>query len=175
MADSVAKVYADALFEIAVEENKCQEYRTCMRELKDTMDERFIQLLCHPRISREEKKTCIENVYGKALDPVLLNFLRVLVDKNRFQYVMSICDEFDLNYVEHFNIIQASVCSARKLSPEEKEKLKLKLEQKYQQSVECTYQIDPSLLAGIKVQVKDQIMDNTALNRLNKMKDSIAG
>ena len=41
--------------------------------------------------------------------------------------------------------------------------------------VECTYEVDESLLAGIKVKVKDQVMDNSAINRLNKMKDSIMG
>lgn len=175
MADSVAKAYADALFEIAADEGKCEEYRERIHELRDTMDERFIRLLCHPKISKEEKKACIDNVYAKELDSVFIHFLKVLVDKNRFQYVISICDEFDLNYVEHFNIIQADVYSARELSEDEKQRLKEKLEKKYQQSVECSYQIDPSLLAGIKVQIKDKVMDNTALNRLNKMKDSIMG
>ena len=175
MADTVAKAYADALFEIAVDENKCDEYRELIHELKETMDERFIRLLCHPQISKEEKKACIDDVYGKELDSVFIHFLKVLIDKNRFQYVISICDEFDLDYVEYFNIIQANVCSARQLSEEEKKRLKEKLEKKYQQSVECSYQIDSSLLAGIKVQVKDKVMDNTALNRLNKMKNSIMG
>lgn len=175
MADSIAKAYADALFEIAVDENKCEEYREVVHFLKDTMNKEFISLLTHPKVSKQEKKTCIEEVYGKSLDSVFVNFLKVLIDKNRFQYVNSICAEFDMNYVEHFNIIQASVSSARELSGDEKQRLKEKLEKKYSQSVECTYAVDPSLLAGIKVQVKDSVFDNTALNRLNKMKDRIMG
>ena len=45
-----------------------------------------------------------------------------------------------------------------------------KLEKKYKCSIECEYKIDPSLLAGIKVIIQDEVLDNTAVNRLKKMK-----
>ena len=89
--------------------------------------------------------------------------------------IKGLCDEFDANYVEHFKIIQASVTSARELSSDEKQRLNEKLEKKFSQSVECTYAVDEKLLAGIRVQVKDIVYDNTAINRLTKMKDSIMG
>ena len=44
-----------------------------------------------------------------------------------------------------------------------------------QQSVECIYDVDPKLLAGIKVKIKDFVMDNTALNRLTNLKNLIEG
>ena len=174
MADSVAKAYADALFEIAVDENKCDEYRKIVRCLNDTLTDDFVRVLTHPKITKQEKKACIEEVYGE-LDPILVNFLKVLIDKNRFNRIHTICCEFDANYVEHFKIIQASVTSARELSADEKQRLNEKLEKKFSQSVECTYAVDEKLLAGIKVQVKDIVYDNTAINRLTKMKDSIMG
>lgn len=174
MADSVAKAYADALFEIAVDENKCDEYRKIVRCLKDTLENDFVRVLTHPKITKQEKKACIEEVYGQ-FGPILVNFLKILIDKNRFNHVNAICDEFDANYVEHFKIIQASVTSARELSVDEKQRLNEKLEKKFSHSVECTYAVDESLLAGIKVRVNDMVYDNTAINRLNKMKDSIMG
>lgn len=174
MADTVAKAYAGALFEIAVDENKCDEYRKIMHCLKDTLDHDFVRVLTHPKISKQEKKVCIDEVYGQ-FGTVIVNFLKVLIDKNRFQYVNSICDEFDAIYVEHFKIIQASVTSASELSSDEKQRLNKKLEKKFSQAVECTYAVDPSLLAGIKVKVNDVVYDNTAINRLTKMKDSIVG
>ncbi len=174
MADAIAKAYADALFEIAVDENKCDEYRKIVHCLKDTLNDDFVRVLTHPKISKQEKKQSIEEVYGQ-FGAVVVNFLKVLIDKNRFQYVHMICDEFDANYVEHFKIIQASVTSARELSSDEKQRLNEKLEKKFSQSVECTYAVDEKLLAGIKVQVKDIVYDNTAINRLTKMKDSIMG
>lgn len=174
MSDSIAKAYADALFEIAVDENKCGEYRKIVHCLKDTLEQDFVRVLTHPKISKQEKKACIEEVYG-SFGPIFVNFLKILIDKNRFQHVNDICDEFDMNYVEHFKIILASVTSARELSLDEKQRLNEKLEKKFGQSVECTYAVDESLLAGIKVRVGDIVYDNTAINRLTKMKDSIMG
>ena len=175
MADTIAKAYGDALFEIALDTNKCEEYREIVRVLKDTINDELIRLLSHPKISKNEKKEILENIFGKVVDEIFLNFFKVLIDKNRFYSVCAIFEEFDADYIQHFNIIQASVWSARELTSDEKKRLEEKLSKKYQQKVECTYEVDESLLAGIKVKVDDQIMDNSAINRLNKMKDSIMG
>lgn len=174
MADTIAKAYGDALFEIALDLKKCDEYREIVHTLKDTMDDKLVRILSHPKVSKAEKKECIDEIYG-SLDPIFINFFKVLIDKNRFKYVSAIFDAYDEDYVQYFGIIQAQVWSARELSEDEKIRLEEKLKKKYQQSVECTYEVDERLLAGIKVKVKDQVMDNTALNRLIKMKDSIMG
>lgn len=173
--NAVAKAYGNALFEIALEENKCEDYRKMLLWLKESMDDKFVRLLTHPKVSKDEKKECIENVYGSVLDRILLNFLKVLVDKNRFQYMKQACDAFDEEYVAHFNILIANVTSARVLNEEEKKQLVRKLEMKMNQSVECHYDVDESLLAGIKVQMNDFVMDNTALNRLTKLRDQLSG
>jgi F-type H+-transporting ATPase subunit delta len=175
MADTIAKAYGDALFEIALDTNKCEKYRDIVQVLKNTISDELIRLLSHPKISKTEKKQILENIYGKEVDEIFLNFFKVLIDKNRFYNVCAIFDEFDANYIQHFNIIQANVWSARELSKDEKNRLEEKLSKKYSQKVECTYEVDESLLAGIKVKVKDEVMDNSAINRLNKMKDSIMG
>ena len=73
MADSVAKAYADALFEIAVDENKCDEYRKIVRCLNDTLTDDFVRVLTHPKISKQEKKQSIEEVYGQ-FGAVIVNF-----------------------------------------------------------------------------------------------------
>lgn len=175
MADKIAKAYGDALFEIALDLKKGDEYREIVHTLKDTMDDKLVRILSHPKISKAEKKECIDKIYGGLVDDVFIHFFKVLIDKNRFQYVCAIFDAFDDDYVQYYNIIQANVWSARELSDDEKKRLEDKLKNKYHQSVECSYEVDKLLLAGIKVKVKDQVMDNTALNRLNKMKDSIMG
>ncbi len=175
MADSIAKAYGDALFEIALDTNKCEEYREIVQTLKGTVSDELIRLLSHPKISKIEKKEIIETIYGNVVDEIFLNFFKVLIDKNRFSSICAIFDEFNVNFIQHFNIIQASVWSARELTSDEKTRLEEKLSKKYDQKVECTYEVDESLIAGIKVKVKDQVMDNTAINRLNKIKDSIMG
>lgn len=175
MTNKVAKAYADALFDIAVDEGKCIEYREMIQGLKETMEDDFIRLMSHPQISKDEKKACIDEVYQASLPVVLIHFLKVLIDKNRFQCVKSICDEFDLDYIHHFNILQASVVSARKLNADEKKQLEQKLKNKYKENVECSYEVDASLLAGLRVRVGDTVMDNTALNRLVKLKDRLSG
>ena len=62
MANAIAKAYADALFEIAVDENKCDEYRKIVRCLKDTLDDDFVRVLTHPKIRNKVSKKFMDNL-----------------------------------------------------------------------------------------------------------------
>ena len=48
-----------------------------------------------------------------------------------------------------------------------------KIEKKLNKTLELEVQVDPSLIAGIKVQASDLVMDNTLVAKINAMKEAI--
>lgn len=175
MANSVAKAYADALFEIALYENTCEEFKQQMTLVKDTMNDQLLKLMTHPKIKSQEKKHVIEEIYASSIHKYLLNMLKVLIDRNRFRLFFEISAEFYADYVSHFQIQVAHVTSAVELEKEEKERLTEMLAKKLNQKVECTFAIDPELIAGVKVKMNDTVFDNTVLNRLTRLKEEVTG
>ena len=65
MAKLVSKTYGEALFELAVEENKLdalmEEVEAVIQVLDDNED--FVKLMCHPKICVEEKCSVLETVF----------------------------------------------------------------------------------------------------------------
>ena len=65
MAKLISKTYADALFELAIEENQTvsfrQEVESLLQILKD--NEEFHKFMNHPKIPKEEKKAALENIF----------------------------------------------------------------------------------------------------------------
>ena len=57
MAKVAAKVYGDALFELAVEENRCDQFLEEICAVENALDQnpQAETLLCHPGIGSEEK------------------------------------------------------------------------------------------------------------------------
>ena len=65
------------------------------------------------------------------------------------------------------------VYSAAALDPKQVEDLKKVLSERLHKTVELDVKVDPKLIAGLKVQTADFVLDNTVLARANEMKEQI--
>ena len=65
MAELVGKRYASSLFEVALELKKIDNFHSQLEFIKEifTSEEKLLTILEHPRISRSEKRSLIENIF----------------------------------------------------------------------------------------------------------------
>lgn len=175
MAGIVAKSYCDALFSLALEADKLDMYKEQLVKVCESVkaERQFRAVMTHPKISKEEKKELLEVIYGKEIDHTLLNFLKLLVDKSRFCSIEDITNEYVKSYNLANDIQVVYVKSASPLQRDEVCKLKAKLEDKLHKKVDFVLSHDSDLLAGIRIKINDQIIDNTALGRLNRLKHTV--
>lgn len=173
MGSLVAKGYGDALFELGKELNQLNDFKKQGEVIRQTLTDDLMRVLTHPKISKDEKKACIETIYKESTHPMLLNTMKYMIDKNRFRYFIDALNEFDKNYNEHYKITIAKISSAKECSKDEKTRIQAMLEKKLAQSVECQWLIDESLLAGLRIKINDQILDNSAANRLHRLKEEV--
>lgn len=174
MAAIVAKNYAEALYSLALDENKTDKFREELKFVCESLnlEKEFMEILLFPKISKSEKKTLIDKVFGE-LDILLVNFLKILIDKSRFSNILEINKEFDVMYREEHQIEVAYVSSAIALTDDEKQQIKNLLEKKTNKKVEMICKVDESLLAGVRIKLKDEVIDNSASNRLMRLKESV--
>lgn len=175
MAGIVAKSYCDALFSLAEEDNKLALFKEQLEVVKDTLkaNAQYRALMSHPKINREQKKEMLEAVYGEKIDHTLLNFLKLLIDKSRFQAIEDITKEYIKAFNNVNNIQVVYVKSAKALNDEEVLKLKKTLEEKLQKKVDFVLQVDQDLIAGIRIKINDSIIDNSAKGRLDRLKTTV--
>lgn len=175
MASVVAQSYADALFSIALEEEKLDLYKEQLCNLQKQLQEHpdFMRILTHPKIAKDEKKDVLESVFGKDIEHTVCNFLKLLIDKGRFQNLSDITKEFVKRYNKENNIEVAIITSAKALQDDEISRLKTMLEQKLAKKVEMRFHIDEDVIAGIRIKIGDQVLDNTAKNRMDALKSLV--
>ena len=94
MAKLISKTYADALFELAIEENQTVSFRQEVESLQQILrdNEEFHKFMNHPKIPKEEKKAALENIFRGRIDNELLGFLITIVDKDRYGKIEEILD-----------------------------------------------------------------------------------
>lgn len=175
MAGIVSKSYCDAIFSLAQESHQLDQYKEQLELVCETVknDAQYRAVMTHPKISKENKKEMLEAIYGKELDHTLLNFLKLLVDKGRFRNIEDITKEFVKSYNIEKDIQVVYVKSAAPLKAQEVAQLKEKLEIKLKKNVDFILSVDPDLIAGIRIKINDQIIDNSAIGRLKRLKNAV--
>jgi F-type H+-transporting ATPase subunit delta len=69
--------------------------------------------------------------------------------------------------------VKAEITSAVQLSGEEQVQLRKTLTEQYGDGLVFTFQVDPSLLGGLRVRVGDRLIDTSIASRLNALRESL--
>lgn len=176
MAKVVAKVYGDALFDLAIENNELDEVAKEIQVLKDTLaaNTELLQFLNHPKISNEDKIKSIEEIFKGKFSDTTVGFLVVVVTKNRYNELDAIMAYFLEVVREYRKIGKASVTSAFELTKEQKQKIEKKLldSTEYVEFL-IDYKVDPSIVGGLIIRVGDRVVDSSIKSKIESMRKDL--
>ena len=172
----ISKRYSDALVELTKStslsyDKISSELVIVANTLSQSQD--LNDFFNNPIISTEDKKDVIEKVFSNEIDPLMVNFLKVIVDKNRFSAFSEITSAFKEAVDKSNNISRVTVTSAVNLSDDAKNRLKNKLEEKMHKTVTLDWEIDPKIIAGLVIQMGDNIIDTSLKNKLEDLSKNI--
>lgn len=172
MAKLVSKTYAQALFELAVEENKTslllEEAMGLLEVIRTNVE--FGQFMNHPKIQKEDKLGVVKNVFENKISSELVGFLVTIVEKDRYTEIEDILCEFISSVKEYNNIGTAYVTTAIALDDKEKQDIESRLlaTTKYK-TVECVYEVDKALIGGMVIKMGDRVVDSSIRTKLDKL------
>jgi ATP synthase F1 delta subunit len=174
MAD-VARVYAEALFEVGRDKGKLDALQQQLGQFADEVDRnRELQVFFFsPYLSTAEKQEGIERAISGA-EPELTNFLELLVDKHRMTEVFRIRREFDELWKQENRRLDVTVTSAVELDPSVVEKIGQEVERQTGEKVDLASKVDGEILGGIVLQVGNMVLDASIRSRLEKLRKSVA-
>lgn len=170
MAKLISSTYADALFEIAIEKNKTEDWRKQIEVIKSILDENpdFGKLMMHPQVPKEEKLNLTKEAFEGKVDPEVVGLIRVIVEKDRYGEIDSIFESFIASVKEHEGIGVANVTAAKELSDAQKDAITKKLlETTEYKSMEMHFAVDENLIGGIIIRIGDHVVDSSIRTRLD--------
>lgn len=132
-----------------------------------TTDSREFQLfLKSPVIKKEKKQEVLEVVFAKAIQPLTLQFLRLLTEKEREEMLLQIVDEFFQQQDARSGIAGVGVRAAIELSEEQTAQLKERFEVYTKKKVRLNFNIDKQLIGGLIVRIGDTVFDGSVKRQL---------
>lgn len=175
MAELVAKVYSQALFEVGLEKNSLDLYLEELKAVTSACSEYpdFYEILKSPKIKTDEKKRVVHEVFGKNQSEEITNFIRIILDKRRIKDLFNIAKEFEDLIYEHKGIAKAIAYTIKPLTTDEHLALKEKLQYLTKKEIELINRIDKNLLGGVKIKLGDKVIDGTLRGKLNGLQNSL--
>lgn len=165
----IARLYGGSMYELAAQEQLTDTVLEQMQVIRQLFRENpdYVSLLSEPSIPKEERADLLETAFGNEAERYLVNFLKLLCDRGILGDYAGCCEEYTRRYNADHNIATAVVTSAVALSDEQMAALKDKLEKISGKTVSLTQKKDPTVLAGLRVELEGKQLDGTVKSRLD--------
>ncbi|MCF8011257.1 MAG: F0F1 ATP synthase subunit delta [Clostridiales bacterium] len=172
---AVAGRYAEALYEVAVAEEKVDQLEKELLTIANMLEqEKDLQkLLNHPRITAADKKNVLKASFEGKISEIALNFVSLVIDRGRENFIPDMINVFVEYANQARNISDVEVTSAVELSKEERANLVEALGKVTGKEVRASHSVDPSLIGGVVVQIGDKVMDGTVKARLQSLREHL--
>ena len=169
----MSKRYAQALFELAFEQNKLSETEADLLKIEEILSSSDIlrKSLSNPAVSKAGLASAIKAVFTKSgVGELVIRFCEVLGINRRLVLLPDIYSAFLELLSQHRGEITAEVASAAKLGESYKAKIKSGLEKSSGRKVNLKHVVKKELLGGLVIQVGSKMLDTSVNGQLERMK-----
>lgn len=172
---SAGRRYAQAIFALASEQNKLEQWSQDLATIVSVLGEEEVQnFLQNPKTSRDSKLQFVTNMLSGRISPEAFNLARLLVQRERQSYIAGINEEFVRLWNQQRGIVEAEVTVAENLSPDEEKAIQQKLSAITGKTVTIRTRVDPGILGGLVARVGDTLIDGSVRTRLQNLKKQLA-
>ena len=172
--ETVSSRYGLALYSLALEENKISSWQEEVRELSRIFKENtdFIMVLGSSFISLEERQEILEkSLVG--VDKEIVALISVVMENNRINLIFEIFESFNSYCNQYRGVSEGLIYSTVKLEEKVISQIEEKVSKIENSKVELKNVIDPSLIGGVKIVIKDHIYDGSIKHHINMMKQDL--
>lgn len=171
MISTISKTYAKALLEIGNKNQLKQELEEIINVINSSSDLKIV--MANSSISISKKLEILDSIFNSKISPKLLNFLKILVEKNRFNELEAIFEAYNEMLEDLSNTKTVEITSPIELNFENKSNVLFKLEHKLGCEIKPVWKIDNSLIAGLTFKIDDCVIDTSIRAKLENLSKNI--
>ena len=170
--ETVARNYAETLFELARRNDSTQEYGDALETVAGLLEDvsRFRTFVETPRIDDEVKKSVIRKVLADRTPRHVVNFVLTTIDKRRQHLLREISQEYLLLLDDHLGREHVEVTVARPLDDTTAQMVSERLSKILGRQAIPHVRVKPEILGGLVVRTGDTIYDGSVRRRLEGLR-----
>jgi len=176
MAESstLARPYAEAVFRLADAGNKLPEWSDTLRNLGAVAAAPAVAAsMGDPNLSAPQLAGLFIRILAGQLTGEAENLVRVLAENRRLELLPDIAAQYEVLRNEREGVLEAEVTSAFPMQNEQLERLVAQLERHTGKRVKPQVQVDPALIAGVRVVIGDKVIDASVRAQLGALEAAL--
>ncbi len=173
---TIARPYAEAVFEIAQADGKLKEWSEMLQTIAlITADPDMQALIGNTSVDKAKLAELILEIAGKVMDDKGSNLVRLLAENRRLGAVEEIAAQFETLKAEAEQTIEAEIVAAQEVSTKLQKKIADKLKARLGRDVSLKCTVDESLMGGAVIKAGDMVIDGSVSAQLDKLSVELAG
>jgi F-type H+-transporting ATPase subunit delta len=169
-----AKRYAQAVFEIALEQKEPERWQADLTKIVSLREDAALTTWLENPKASFELKTLYLSQRLSGVNPLGLKLAYLLISKGRLNMADEIADEYQRLLARHQGLETAEVTTAVPLSDAEKQSLAERLGAVAGKKVVLEATVNPAIIGGITARIGDQLLDGSTRSRLQALNKEIA-
>jgi F-type H+-transporting ATPase subunit delta len=163
-------MYARALFQAAEGRDKLDVVASQLGDLRTAVQDvpELQSLLTNPEVASRVKSDILVQV-ADGDDELVVNFLRLLVEKGRAGDIAQFADELDLLVAAANRVLAVEITTAHDLTESYFSQVLAQIEQASGRKVKASRKVDPDLIGGIVLQAGSMRLDASVRGRLERL------
>ena len=173
--EEIARVYADALFEVAKDKDEIDSIHEQLGEFADAMNESndMRVFFFSPYFHSADKREAIRGAVSGA-DEEFVNFLELLVEKHRMPAIFRIRARYDELWAEAKKRLEVTLTSAVELDKKVVDQVSREVERQTDREIDVETEVDPDILGGIVLKVGNMVLDASLRSKLERLRKEVA-
>jgi len=168
----IARRYAKALLELAVERDALPAVRADLRDLGTLLAQspELAWLLCGSPLNTQDKDRRLRALFAGRVHPLTLQFLRFLNARHRLDRLDTLRSVFEELCDERAGVVRVRLTSARPLAAAQVAEVGRRLAPALRgKDLRLEPRVDPDLLGGFRVQLGDAVRDFSLASQLGQL------
>ena len=174
--ETVARRYATALADIVAKTGETDVVRSELRQWETLIhqSEDLLSAFRSPAVQQTQKEKVLDSLIERTKPgTTTANFLRTLLRNGRLSEISAINKKFSSVLEEREGGVSAKIVSARALSEQEQQEIKVNLEKMTGKRVSPNFEIDGSIIGGVVTTIGSTVYDGSVKTHLQTLKEQM--
>ncbi|MFY7990893.1 MAG: ATP synthase F1 subunit delta [Fluviicola sp.] len=173
-SSKVATRYAQALLELAIEQNVLDAIAGDMQHMSQVCaDNRDLVIMLESPIVKADKKIAVLRAVFDQFNTLTASFVELITRNGRESLLVQIAEAFTALLKAHQGILPITVISAKPLDAGVKKALLERVQKHVEGKLEVSEEIDESLIGGFIVRMGDFQIDASVASQLGQLKQRL--
>lgn len=169
-----ARRYAQAVFQIALEQGELDRWLDDLALLTDAMDNsEFADFLDAPQLTAGQKIGLVQETLSSSVSTLALNLISLLASRNSARLISELTEAYQQMLDAHNGVERAEIVSAIPLNDNQQQRIVAMLQQIVGKEVATTARVEPQILGGFIARVGDKVIDGSTRTRLEELRREV--